>query len=398
MLEELDISLLSWMIKKFNSISLRLRFTIIMAMILSISCLVLMLASIFTAQRVYDLPSGTSYQGMQRDNVPTIPALPPLPKPPEVDELVRTKQNNDFAYKALIFSILVIVFGTGLTYIISGRALKPVTDLSKKIEEIDENNLFVRVEVPGSNDEVSRLSVSFNSMIGKLEKSFTWQKNFSANVAHELKTPMTAMIAAIEVLQLDETPDLYQYKETMEDTLKNAQRLNNIVNDLLKLNSAKGISRFERFDAGKMFENILQELSQDIQSKDIRTENNAFGILLNGEKDLLYRAFFNLIHNAIKYNKRNGLIKITAAEDAHTTTISIYDNGIGVSEEQREKIFEPFYCVDKSRSRELGGSGLGLSIVKSVIEKHGGEIKIESEIGISTTMIVLLPNKNETTC
>ncbi len=108
-----------------------------MAMILSISCLVLMTASIFTAQRVYDLPSGTSYQGIQRDNVPTIPALPPLPKPPEVNELVRTKQNNDFAYRAIIFSILVIVFGTGITYIISGRALKPVTDLSKKIEEID---------------------------------------------------------------------------------------------------------------------------------------------------------------------------------------------------------------------------------------------------------------------
>ena len=390
----------SWMIKRFNSISLRLRLTLLMAIILTISCLMLMTVSIFTAQRVYKIPE-IPYEGIQTDKMPPIPEppqLPPMPKMPpisnlpEADELVRIKQNNDFAYSSLLFSISVIVFGTGLTYIISGRALKPVTELSKEIEEIDENNLFVRVEVPESNDEVTRLSVSFNSMIGKLEKAFTSQKNFSANVAHELKTPLAAMIAGIEVLQLDDNPDLDQYKETMNDTLKNAQRLNSLVNDLLKLNSAKGISKSERFEAGKMFENILQELAQNIRGKEIQIENNVHGILLKGEKDLLYRAFFNLIHNAIKYNKRSGVIKISTLRDAYNTIISICDTGIGISEEQKEKIFEPFYCVDKSRSRELGGSGLGLSIVKSVIEKHGGEIKVQSEIGLSTTMIILLPN------
>ncbi|MBW7456765.1 sensor histidine kinase [Paenibacillus sepulcri] len=370
---------------RFNHLPLRLRLTLLMALILIIASIVLMMTSIYAARKIYktDVPM-LKTAAIERNKQIYKVDVPKL-------KTAAIERNNDFTAVGIISAVLVIAIGTCLTYLIAGRALKPVTDLSKEIGEIDENNLFRQVGVPSSNDEVSKLSRSFNRMIHKLEKVFVAHKNFSANAAHELKTPLAAMIANIEVLQLDDHPTVDEYKETLEDTLKNAQRLNVLVNDLLKLNAGQNIAESEKIEAADMFANIIDELLQPIQSKNIRIENRTAGVLLHGDKHLLYRAFYNMIHNAVKYNKPNGVIIIAAAENAVNTRITILDTGIGIPEDQIDKIFDPFYCVDKSRSRELGGSGLGLSIVKMVIEKHGGEIQVHSVADVSTTIVIRLP-------
>jgi signal transduction histidine kinase len=344
-----------------------------------------MIASIFAARQIYN----QDFPAYKAEALEVTPSFPLAPRPPRA---ILIERNNDFTAVGIVSAVMVIAIGTGLTYLVAGRALKPVTDLSKEIKEIGENNLFRQVSVPPSNDEVSKLSRSFNHMIHKLEKVFVAQKNFSANAAHELKTPLAAMMASIEVLQLDDRPTLDQYKETLEDTLHNAQRLSGLVNDLLKLNAERNVMTCEKIEVKSMFDHIVEELLEPLQSRNIRIENRTDDVSLYGDKHLLHRAFFNIVHNAVKYNKPGGTIVIGAAETADSTCVTIYDTGIGIPEDRLDKIFDPFYCVDRSRSRELGGSGLGLSIVKMIIEKHGGEIKVQSVADVSTTIVIRLPD------
>jgi signal transduction histidine kinase len=301
------------------------------------------------------------------------------------------KANSDFIHASIIYMLIMIILGTGAAYFIAGKALKPVANLSKNIENIDENKLFQPLEGFDTNDEVARLAMSFNHMITKLEKSFNQQKQFAANAAHELKTPLAGIIANIEVLQLDENPTVEEYKEVIDDTLANAQRLSDLVYDLLKMNSTLNIDHCESFDAKELFDDIARSLSESSKAKNVRIENNIADVSLFGEKALLQRAFFNLVQNAVKYNKLNGKVEISAYQNDDSVTVNIRDTGIGIPEKELDNIFDPFYRVDISRSRETGGSGLGLSIVKSIIEKHRGKISVESEIRNFTKITVVLP-------
>ncbi|TNJ62600.1 HAMP domain-containing protein [Paenibacillus hemerocallicola] len=378
---------------RISSLSLRLRLTLLMALILTIACISLMAASIYAARVVYVLPQPVPEFGIEAGRggellpVPIPPVPVPVPPVP-----VSTEQQIDFASIGFLCAMLIIAIGTGITYLVAGKALKPVTDLSTEIEKIDEHNLYRQVQVPPSKDEVARLSLSFNRMIHKLEKAFLAHKHFSANAAHELRTPLAAMMARIEVVQLGDPPTLEEYEEALDDTRKNAERLSTLIQDLLKMNADMNRAACGTFAAKELFQTILSELGGELLSKNIRIEARLEDVSLYGERNLLHRAFSNLLHNAIKYNKPNGSIRITAVHHSDTTQITIADTGIGIPEDHLDKIFEPFYCVDKSRSRELGGSGLGLSISKAVIAKHGGEIQVQSETGVATAFSIQLPN------
>jgi signal transduction histidine kinase len=354
-----------------------------MASILFVACTALTFSSIYSANRVYKPHDREQYDLFAPDNN----FMREDKRTENVDER-RISENDHFAIISFISVVLVFILGTTATYVIAGRALKPITKLSRDIGTIDENNLFMQLEKPTVNDEVSRLSASFNRMIDRLEKACISQKNFSANAAHELKTPLAAMISSIEVCQLDENPTPQEYKQTLNDVLQNAERLSGLVNDLLAMNSDNTILR-DKFDLQEMFGQIIHDNLQN--DKNVRLDNQINGIALSGDKNLLYRAFFNLAYNAVKYNKQNGTVTFSAKKNTEEVIIKISDTGIGVPAGQLDKIFDPFYCVDKSRSRQLGGSGLGLSIVKAIIEKHGGNIHAESEINNGAVITVNLP-------
>lgn len=372
--------------KRINRLSLRLRLTLVIALILIAASTVLMAVSIYSARSIYaDVPFPIEVADDEiRSGRLRIPAG-------ELPGAVRVEQNNKFRGISLLSLVLVVAAGTGLTYLLAGRALKPVRDLAREIGEIDEHNLFRPVRVMPSNDEVSRLSVSFNHMIAKLDKAFSSQKNFSANAAHELKTPLAAMIANIEVLQLDDRPTLEEYKETMDDTLENARRLCVLVQDLLKMNAEPNPAAYEKIAAQALFGQILREFAAEVDRKRLRIEIKPGDALLCGDRPLLHRAFANVVHNAIKYNKPGGTIQIAATEINGNTRITLFDTGIGIPADHLGKIFDPFHCVDPSRSRELGGSGLGLSIVRSVIDKHRGQIQVQSVEGMYTAFVIELP-------
>ena len=364
-----------------KNMKLRTRLTLFMAVIMFCACLVLTLTLIFSADKIYQTTTATpSIYGsiIEHDT--------------QINDVNTTKDQSSYTFRIVGFISIILVFvtGTGVTYAMAGKALSPITDLSRSIGTIDENNLFMPVRETTSGDEVSKLAVSFNSMIRKLEKAFISQKHFSANAAHELKTPLAAMISRIEVCQLDENPSTAEYKDTLSDVIESAGRLSSLVNDLLEMNASPSIEKREDVDAMEMFNQIITDVSKN-NIKEVHLENEVDGIYLSGDKRLLYRAFLNIIQNAVKYNVLNGKVIISAERKDGKSVITVSDTGIGIPADQLDKIFDPFYCVDKSRVRQLGGSGLGLALVKSIIDKHGGNVYIASKLGASTTVTVILP-------
>jgi signal transduction histidine kinase len=365
-----------------NKQTLRTRLTLFMAIILICACSVLTFTLVYSAVEIYQ---PVSARPSETGSIIEIS---------QQAEDIHSQQNKTFQIISFISIILVFFTGVGATYLMAGKALRPITRLSREIERIDENNLFISLPETKaetkSNDEVALLSTAFNSMISKLDKAFASQKRFSANAAHELKTPLAAMISRIEVCRLDKNPTAQEYEETLDDVLQNAERLSSLVNDLLEIHADFDLQSHETFDIGEMFRTIVDEVLRN-NAKAVIFDNRIKPHTVTGNRDLLYRAFLNLVQNAVKYNKPNGSVALSSQAAADNVQISISDTGIGIPEDQLDKIFDPFYCVDKSRSRALGGSGLGLSLVKTIIEKHKGEISAKSEAGTSTTFTVTLP-------
>ncbi len=306
-------------------------------------------------------------------------------------EIQQAKQNFDAT--TILFCFLLTAAGTGAVFFSSGKALKPVRTLSQQISKIDEHNLAQRLPERGSNDEVSRLTVSFNHALDRLQDAFERQKRFSASAAHELKTPIATIKAGIQVLSMDENSTLSEYQDNARMTEASVDRLTQVVNDLLILASSN-----EDVDAlnetiylDVMFETIFEELSPIYENQEITYNIDCDAIKLYGNAALLYRAFYNLIENSYKYNYEKGSITIRGSETENGIKINIEDTGMGVPAEHLPFIFDAFYRVDSSRSRKTAGSGLGLSIAKSILEKHDGTIEVSSEYKKGTKFEILFP-------
>lgn len=276
--------------------------------------------------------------------------------------------------KLKIYSILVliaiIIFGTFIAWIIAGIAIKPLKDLNDNIRNITENNLSTEICGSFTNDEIGEIAVSFNKMLKRLNKAFQREKRFSAAAAHELKTPLTVMKSGIEVLELSESPDIDEYKETVAYLKKQVYRMTDLIKQLLDFasysNSNDGTK--ETVDLKQMLSEIIDcEKKKCPKSIEIRTDLQE--CVCHANSVLIKQAITNLIDNAIKYSDEKGVVYISLKKDNKHIRIQIKDNGIGISKEAAEYIFEPFYREDKSRSRKTAGSGLGLSLVKEICEQ-----------------------------
>ena len=296
-------------------------------------------------------------------------------------ELSQTQRN--FQTHSILVAVLAVLFGTFAAYIISGQALKPIKVLAGRIEDVDANNLNRPIDPPKTIDEISRLTHSFNNMLEKLNRSFEMQKLFAQNAAHELKTPLASMRANIEVLELDAKPTEDEYKEVVGVVKDSTERLIGLVEGLLSLTSMSDDAAWQSFGGRELFDEILDELRDDIAEKSLEVSITD-DCRLKGDRALLTRAFSNLVHNAVRYNIGGGTVKIKLLADS----ITIEDSGAGIPAEHLAHIFEPFYCVDQSRSKHLGGHGLGMAIAKNIFDKHHMKLQISSEPGKGTTIIV----------
>ncbi|MFE9279232.1 HAMP domain-containing sensor histidine kinase [Paenibacillus glucanolyticus] len=294
------------------------------------------------------------------------------------------KAKQDFAARSIIWMMLIMIIGIGMVYFILGKALKPMTTLNTMIKGINEHNLSTKIII-SSKDEVGSLAESFNIMLDRLNRSFENQKQFAANAAHELKTPLTTIKAGIQVLKMDEAPSVNDYKENIDITEQSTERLIKVVDDLLNLNSTKNEHFADEIALQEVIEDILNELSIFIDERNIAVSFENCEHTFIGNKSLIHRALYNLIENAVKYNGSGGRIQINSEMIETVILIHISDTGMGIADDELPNIFEPFYRVDKSRSREIAGSGLGLAIVKSIVEKHKGQVRVRSEQGVGTT-------------
>ena len=382
----------------WNKLSLRVKLTVLTALALSLLTACITGISIYNARRNFVIPlTSLGVDRTQNERIDSqfhnVPIESNIGFYSDTDNrqadimFFVNQSQNDFQTQSIIIAALFILIGTLGAYIIAGRTLKPIKALADKIEEIDENNLNIRVEPPKTNDEVSRLTHSFNRMLSKLNRSFENQKLFAQNAAHELKTPLSSIMAHIGVLELDDEPTADEYKEVVGIVKISTQRLIELVKGLLSLNSILDEAQFQSVNVRRTVEMIIDELQEMITKKDINIAVSG-ECRLNGDKALLERAFINLIHNAVRYNNDQGEVKITLAPDH----IIIEDNGVGIPAENLEQIFEPFYCVDKSRSKKLGGHGLGMTIAKNIFDKHEIELDIYSEAGKGTKIILRTPN------
>lgn len=307
----------------------------------------------------------------------------------EITAVTVAKRNFNLA--GLTALVVISIFGTVAVYFATKKALKPIQELNDQVKAITENNLDERVNGDHRTDEVGTLCRSFNIMLERLSNSFSAQKRFSANVAHELKTPLATMQASIQVMRLDQSPTPEECKKMLDTVERNTNRLRAIIDDLMRLCDER-----EQFEKGEvslpaLFADIFSELSPSLAEKHIKYEINCIECpVVLGNSSLLYRAFFNLVENAVKYNQDGGSIFISSNCKDSICEISFKDTGNGIPQDELSLIFEPFYRVNKSRSRKTGGAGLGLSVVKTIIERHGWSISARSTVGTGTEFIIHL--------
>jgi two-component system, OmpR family, sensor kinase len=303
-----------------------------------------------------------------------------------------------------LFSIFIILVPIALALSIGGgwflanKSLKPVDDITKTAQQITAHNLDRRIPEHAVNDEIGRLTSTFNNMIMRLRHSFDQVKQFSLDASHELRTPLTIMRGELE-LALRSTKEADEYRRILASNLDEILRLSNIIDNLLTLSKADQRQQEIVFTKDVDLTALMTELFEDteiIASKkrmQISLAKNHYA-MIKGDSGKLRQLLLNLVDNAIKYTPEGGKITLGMECEDGFAKIYVSDSGIGIPESEQQKIFDRFYRVDKARSRELGGSGLGLSIAKLIAEQHKGRIEVQSEVGKGTTFIVFLPLKN----
>ena len=302
--------------------------------------------------------------------------------------------NNKADYKksSLLFSTLLSLLGGVITFFISGHALKPLCDFSKKIEEVQAQNLSNSRIEENNFSELNQLSVSYNKMLERLSEAFKLQRQFTANAAHELRTPLAVMQLQIDLYNSSKHPDNdTSTQQTISMITEQTERLSKMVRTLLDMSELQTIARDEEIAISALVEEVLADLEPLAQEKGINLIEKCDNVLLMGSDILIYRLVYNLVENAIKYNFSGGTVTVTATQQNSQLHLTVEDTGNGIPEELKERIFEPFFRLDKSRSRELGGVGLGLALVREIVRVHNGSILVKNNANSGTTFEVIFP-------
>lgn len=297
---------------------------------------------------------------------------------------------TDFQFESIMYMLVVIVVGGALTYYVSGKVLKPLTTLNRQIQNRTVHNLSESMDIPPTHDEIAELTQSFNDMTDKLNAAFMMQRRFSADAAHELRTPLAVLTTKIDVFKKKNTHSIEQYDELITIFEKQTQRLSELVVTLLEMTNMNDEFEKETIHLKVILQEVVEELSPIADEKEIQLYLDGEDGAVLGNIDLLYRAFYNIVENGIKYNHAGGAVNIQIQSNNHQIMVAIKDTGIGISDEEKKNIFEPFYRVDQSRSRAMGGSGLGLAIVEGIINKHNGKITVTSNEADGTCFQICL--------
>lgn len=301
----------------------------------------------------------------------------------------------EFWIKSLAITLIITLTVSFLMYLIVGYALRPLGELTSQIEDIQAKNLKEPILSKSNSTEIERLTLAFNRLLLRLEETFATQRHFSANAAHELRTPLAVMSTKFEVFEKNKNPDEADYKEAIGMARSQTDRLSHVIDILLEMTELQSAPKSDSISLSEITEEVICDLVAVADKKNISLVQDDGEARLTGSDTLVYRAIYNLIENAIKYNKEDGKVSVDITEDENFAKVIITDTGSGIVREDWDKIFEPFFRVDKSRSRSMGGAGLGLALVKEIAVRHGGDVKvIESSNKGSSIELSLSKNNN----
>lgn len=297
------------------------------------------------------------------------------------DEFSVQVYNNKADYKrnSLIITVLLALLGGVVTYFISGHALRPIREFSDKIEEVQAQNLSDSRIEENNVKELNQLGISYNKMLERLSDAFEIQRQFTANAAHELRTPLALMQVQLDLYNSATHPgNDADTLQTIKMVTEQNDKLNRMVKTLLDMSELQSVGRDDKIILDAIVEEVLADLEPLAQEKNIKLIGKCEDATMIGSDILIYRLVYNLVENAIKYNHPLGQVTVTAYQRNKRVYLSVEDTGSGIPKELRERVFEPFFRVDKSRSRELGGVGLGLALVREIVRVHDGSICIKS--------------------
>ncbi len=371
---------------------LRLKITLLVGTVLTLACAALTVNSIFSARGYYSMLVSDSPDKIFSDTGKAEQSWPD-------GELILTEETSPFSTASRQFSIqgvavmaAAILISVLVTYWIAGRLLRPLTALISSIQNVSQERLDKRVELPEATGEVRQLTDSYNSMLERLEESFEVQKNFASNAAHELKTPLAVIKTSLQVLEMDEEPSKEEYREFTQAAKVSLERLIGTVDALLALTRGADGETEKEIALQPLLNLIFSELLFKAETEGISLTISGDCRPVLGDPILFYRAFFNLVENAVKYNRPKGRVSVMLSDLGSHVQVQVSDTGIGMPEEALRHVFEPFYRADRSRSQKIPGSGLGLAVVKTIIGRFHGTVEIESAEGMGTTVTVLLEN------
>ena len=323
---------------------------------------------------------------------------------------------SDYRNRSLLITAVVALLGGAVTYFVSGRALKPLREFSETVEKVQAQNLADYTIEENKIAELDRLRTSYNKMLMRLSESFETQRQFTGNAAHELRTPLALIQAQLDLYHTTEHPESgAAAEETIQMVTEQNERLSKLVRTLLDMSELQTVARGDKIELQGLIEEVLTDLEPLAQEKNIeliqKDQSSSDGrsdgteesllvasvssnekpedeLILTGSDILIYRMIYNLVENAIKYNQINGTVTVSAKREKNEVVLTVADTGNGIDESFREQIFEPFFRVDKSRSRELGGVGLGLAMVREIVRVHDGKIEVRGNEQGGTTFEV----------
>ena len=373
-----------------KKLSLQWRITLMTALLIGVTC-VAMNYLLGCSGRHYMDSIGTSIQ-FSGDAAGGEPAFfdPELAEDDQELTIIVHGAQASFITTNWYITAAVMVLGGVLAYFVSGHALKPLHSFAAQVEKVEPNNLTDMKITEEVLPEFRQFSRSFNQMLDRLDEGFTAQRQFTGNAAHELRTPLALMQARIELFAAEHPSMPPETAEFLTLLREQTERLTQMTKTLLEMSALQSVPRNDRIQLAPMMEEILTDLAPLAEKNGITLTCDGDGAM-TGSDGLLYRLLFNLTENAIKYNHPGGTVRLTVQEEAAHLVIRVADTGCGIPESYRESIFQPFFRVDKSRSREYGGVGLGLSLVWAIAELHGGSVCVEDSSEAGTTIAVQLP-------
>ncbi len=373
-----------------KKLSLQWRITLMTALLIGVTC-VAMNYLLGCSGRHYMDAIGTSIQ-FSGDAAGGEPAFfdPELAEDDQELTIIVHGAQASFITTNWYITAAVMVLGGVLAYFVSGHALKPLHSFAAQVEKVEPNNLTDMKITDEVLPEFRQFSRSFNQMLDRLDEGFTAQRQFTGNAAHELRTPLALMQARIELFAAEHPSMPPETAEFLTLLREQTERLTQMTKTLLEMSALQSVPRSDRIQLAPMMEEILTDLAPLAEKNGITLTCDGDGAM-TGSDGLLYRLLFNLTENAIKYNRPGGTVRLTVQEEAAQLVIRVADTGCGIPEPYRESIFQPFFRVDKSRSREYGGVGLGLSLVWAIAELHGGSVCVEDSSEAGTTIAVQLP-------